>query len=340
MKKFLISSEEKELRLRHRSEKNGRVRDRIKAVLLSNKGWSYRQIAEALLLDEETVSRHVSEYREENKLELESGGSASKLNSLQTSALNKHLSKTTYVKVQDICAYVLSKYGVSYTVSGMRSWLHQNGFSYKKPKGTPCKADALQQEKWQEYYLELLEKTPTSEPIEFGDGVHPTMSTKISYGWIKKGHDKLIETTGNRSRMNLMGSINLKTMDVTIDNYQTIDSSAMYNHFQLLRKKYKNAEKIHLILDRGSYNTSIHTKESAKKYGIELHYLPPYSPNLNPIERLWKVMNEYCRNNRYFSTAKEFRQTINNFFDHTWPKIAHNMTHRINDNFQLLKPSL
>ncbi|MCK5818104.1 MAG: transposase, partial [Psychromonas sp.] len=42
-------------------------------------------------------------------------------------------------------------------------------------------------------------------------------------------------------------------------------------------------------------------------------YLPAYSPNLNPIERLWKVMNEHARNNKYFATAKDFRRSINNF---------------------------
>ncbi|MBD6969287.1 hypothetical protein G4170_22495, partial [Vibrio parahaemolyticus] len=46
----------------------------------------------------------------------------------------------------------------------------------------------------------------------------------------------------------------------------------------------------------------------AKVLNIELHYLhlPPYSPNLNPIERLWKVMNEYVRNNIYFSSKVEY----------------------------------
>jgi transposase len=45
-------------------------------------------------------------------------------------------------------------------------------------------------------------------------------------------------------------------------------------------------------------------------------------PNLNTIERLWKVMNEHARNNKYFVTAKEFRHQINHFFDRTLPSIA------------------
>ena len=124
-------------------------------------------------------------------------------------------------------------------------------------------------------------------------------------------------------------------MEVTIATHETIDSKAMEKHFAALRKKYPKAPKIHLITDRGSYNTSQETKDAAKKYGIVLHHLPPYSPNLNPIERLWKIMNEYVRNNRVFKTAAEFRQAINDFFA-KWPKIALSMVDRINDNFQIL----
>ena len=66
-----------------------------------------------------------------------------------------------------------------------------------------------------------------------------------------------------------------------------------------------------------------------------MHYLPLYTPNLNPIERLWKVMNELVRNNRLFKTASEFKRAINEFFT-KWPQIAHSMTDRINDNFLIL----
>jgi len=63
---------------------------------------------------------------------------------------------------------------------------------------------------------------------------------------------------------------------------------------------------------------------------------PPYRPNLNPIERLWKVMNEHVRNNKYFATVKEFRDKIDEFFSQTLPKIGDVLESRINDNFQVL----
>jgi hypothetical protein len=50
-------------------------------------------------------------------------------------------------------------------------------------------------------------------------------------------------------------------------------------------------------------------------------------------------MNEHVRNNKYFSTAKEFRQTIDEFFDKKLPKIGDTLGTRINDNFQVLIPA-
>ena len=126
-------------------------------------------------------------------------------------------------------------------------------------------------------------------------------------------------------------------MSLTIKNYESLNSDAMGEYFALLRAKYPHAPVIRLILDQCRYNISAKTKKLAQDYGIKLHFLPPYSPNLNPIERLWKIMNEHVRNNRYFSTAKDFRKSIVEFFQQTWPSISRSMASRIHDNFNLVK---
>ncbi|WP_025744952.1 transposase, partial [Salinivibrio costicola] len=83
------------------------------------------------------------------------------------------------------------------------------------------------------------------------------------------------------------------------------------------------------------YHRTDLVKDAAYVLNIELHYLPPYSPNLNPIERLWKVMNEHARNNLYFKTKRDFAQAIDRFFTVTLPEIAESLTSRINDHFQM-----
>ena len=70
----------------------------------------------------------------------------------------------------------------------------------------------------------------------------------------------------------------------------------MVAYLQELRNAYPESPKIHLILDQGPYNKSQKTQEAAVRLRIQIHYLPAYSPNLNPLERLWKVMNEEVRN--------------------------------------------
>lgn len=335
MKFHLSVSEKIELENLHKKERNKKA-DRIKAVLLREEGWSQVQISQALRIGVDTVHDHLCDYLEENRLECSNGGSSSKLNKSQTESLINHLELVTYDKVSLICEYVHKTYGINYSVSGMTKWLKKNNFSYKKPKGTPLKASVLEQEKFMGEYLNLVSNLPEDEVIEFGDGVHPTMATKITGGWIRKGKDKLISTTASRTRINLFGSINLNNMSVTIDQYQTINSCSLESHFAKLSNKYPDKKAIHLILDRGGYNISEATKKAAGKYRIKLHHLPSYSPNLNPIERLWKVMNEYVRNNRFFASAKEFREAIMTFFTHKWQIIKNDMRPRINDNFQAI----
>ncbi|WP_174224054.1 transposase, partial [Candidatus Fukatsuia symbiotica] len=65
----------------------------------------------------------------------------------------------------------------------------------------------------------------------------------------------------------------------------------------------------------------------------------PYSPNLNPIERLWKVMNEQTRNNRYYPSKQSFKNDILNFFEVKLPQMASSLVSRLNDNFQALNPA-
>jgi len=62
MERKLSSKERKHLIKCHRKERDGKVRDRIKAVLAYDKGYSYLEVAELLLLDDETIRRHIRDY--------------------------------------------------------------------------------------------------------------------------------------------------------------------------------------------------------------------------------------------------------------------------------------
>ncbi|MCA9507048.1 MAG: IS630 family transposase [Myxococcales bacterium] len=338
--KFCPLSEKKkqELELLHRYEGDRRVCDRIKAVLLKSEGWTNRTIAQALRIHDETVRQHLTDWITDEKLKPENGGSSSKLTDIQSRDLDVHLAETTYTKVIDICAYVEVTFGVRYTISGMTKCLKQHDFSYKHPKSVPAKADLAKQEEFIEKYLNLVADTPANEPILFIDAAHPTMATKVVCGWIKKGVDKPIAQTASRTRVNIVGAIELATMNVISCRPDYVNAETTVAFFDQIKTAYPKAPKIHIILDQSGYHRSQLVRDAALEKHIELHYLPPYSPNLNSIERLWKVMNEEERDNVFFSSAKMFRDAINNFFDVKLPKIAQSLRGRINDNFQTIKP--
>jgi transposase len=336
MEQKLSEQEKVELERRHHTERDGRVRDRIKAVLLNAEGWSNQQIAQALRINPVTVAQHLEDWVEEKKLKPKNGGSQSHLTKQQEEQLDAYLQSKVHSRVRDICMWVERKFGVRYSVAGMTNWLHRNGFSYKKPKGVPAKAETEKQEEFADFYFGLQEQVPARDPLVFMDAVHPTMATKITHGWIKKGEDKPIATVASRTRVNTIGAIDLKTMKVVSSIVDTVNSEALAGFLFKVREHFPQTKTIHLFLDQASYNRSALVQVAAKLLDIELHYLPPYSPNLNPIERLWKIMNEQVRNNVVFESAKAFRQAISDFFEKTIPNITHILRSRINDNFQTL----
>ena len=334
---FLTVTEKAYLEASHQACENRKDGDRIKAILLRSEGWTVPQISQALRLHQTTIIRHINDYKE-GKLSNESGGSKSYLTEEQAVELIAHLEENLYHHNHQIILYVKERFGMTFTVPGMHKWLHRNGFSYKKPKGQPHKSDPALQKQFIEEYEALKADIGEDEPILFIDSVHPTQATKISYGWIKTGQEKVVGTTASRTRINLVGAIQLGNLSNTITaQYDTINGESIADFLNCLRDQFSDSKTIHLILDRSGYHRSETVAKKAKKLDIELHFLPAYSPNLNPIERLWKVMNEHARNNQFFKSSKDFKDAISLFFKRTLPDIGSSLNSRINDNFQLLE---
>ncbi len=139
-------------------------------------------IAQALRINESVVARHLSDYVLSEKLKPENGGSQSKLSATQTIHLIEHLTEKTYSHIHQIVDHVKGTFGFEYTVSGMNKWLHHNGFSFKQPKYVPHKLEEAKQRAFIEAYEALKASCGENESIVFIDAVHPTLSTKISYG--------------------------------------------------------------------------------------------------------------------------------------------------------------
>ena len=107
------------------------------AVLLLAKGWTVKDVAEVILVNDVTVRRWHKEYREggeDQLLLMRNGGSVSDLNRELQSELREHLIHHTYLCPKDIAYYVEQTYGIKYSRSCITFLLHRIGFVWKKPK--------------------------------------------------------------------------------------------------------------------------------------------------------------------------------------------------------------
>ena len=218
----------------------------------------------------------------------------------------------------------------------MTKWLHANHFSYKKPHAVPEKADKDKQQDFIKKYNNLKEKSNGKEPIYFADSVHPQHQTRLAYGWILVGERKEIPTTGRQYRVNLIGGISLDGHKIIHRQAERINAESIKLFLHQLRKNHACGARIHVIWDNAGYHTSNEVKKYAKELNLKLHYLPPYSPNLNPIERLWKLMHEHVTYNQYYEKFAEFTDAVLNFFK-TIGRKKSILRSRITDNFQTIE---
>ena len=331
-----LSNEAKEeLRSRHKVERDRRVCDRIKAVLMYDNGYSLEEIAAVLLLSHEGIRKHLTDYHGQTKLEPENGGSYSKLTFEQENDLIKHLEANNYVYARDIGFYIEKEYGVSYTLAGVIKLLHRLEFSYKKPKLIPGKLDTAKQEEFKFQYSLLKANLAKDEAIYFMDSVHPQYQTRAKFGWIRKNVIKTLPSFSGWKRKHIIGAVNLKDLAVVTTDNPKVNGDYIIEFLKKLEEANQNKSRIYLICDNAGYHKSKKVKEYLEGKKIELLFLPPYSPNLNPIERLWKFMHSIVTNNRFYSDFEAFTKALTSFFENI-PKYNERIRSLINDNFQTI----
>jgi transposase len=114
----------------------------------------------------------------------------------------------------------------------------------------------------------------------------------------------------------------------------TVNETTTIRLFEKCLEKYPQKDKITIYLDNASYHKSKLVKEFVEKNPkINLSYLPPYSPNLNLIERLWKFANENVVNLKYYHDFKHFKEQMLHFYNNI-TNYAEQLKERITFRFQ------
>lgn len=119
-----------------------------------------------------------------------------------------------------------------------------------------------------------------------------------------------VRTPSGRKRLNVLGALDFVTKElVTLTNTTYITAETVCELLRLLVTRYPRT-RITLVLDNARYQRCRLVQDLAAQLNIELMFLPSYSPNLNLIERLWKLLKSRCLNGKYYETFDQFQQAI------------------------------
>lgn len=340
MRKFLSKEQRIDLEESHKVESLSRYADRIKSVLLLDSNWEVKKIAEALLLDPNTIRRYKELYLEGGIKRLCSDnylGRESKLSERQEEILKKELRSKIYLCTSEIIKFVKEEFKLDYSQSGMTYLLHRLGFSYKKPNLVPGKANEEDQKLFLKVLGDLKRKKKPEDKLLYVDGVHPQHNSLPSYGWLPKGEDTKLKSNTGRQRANINGALDAETHEVFVQEHFTLNAETTIKFFKFLESKNQNAKTIFLVLDNAGYYKGEKIKEFLKSSKIKLLFLPPYAPNLNLIERLWKFFKKKVLYNQYYKTFLEFRESCLNFFKKSnLRKFKKQLDSLLTDNFQIV----
>ena len=131
--------------------------------------------------------------------------------------------------------------------------------------------------------------------------------------WIPpEDKDPVVLQAPTRKSVAVFGAVNTETGKLITMFAPKFNAETFENYLRKLIRHRKRSGKMVVILDNARYHHAVMLKELLRKYQhiMRLDFLPPYSPDLNPIERVWKFLRKKCTHNQYFETLKDLIQAV------------------------------
>jgi len=171
--------------------------------------------------------------------------------------------------------------------------------------------------------------------------MHQVHNNANDYGWQfigAKGTKQVKSNTGRR-RLNIIGALDPITLEpIIILTDANCNKELMISYLTHIKEQNKESDIIYVVLDNARYNRCYEVQEVARSLGIELIFMPPYCPNLNLIERLWRYFKKKVMKNQYYHTYDEFYYTVDRFFAHIMNNI-NELKSLLTLNFGIIKAS-
>jgi putative transposase len=195
----------------------------------------------------------------------------------------------------------------------VRLWLREAGLVWRRPRPSIRPKDPDRERKLAAIRA-LLQSLPADETAVFMDEVDVNLNPKVGCMWMKRGEQAAVETPGTNEKRYLAGSIHWRTGRVILTEglpKKEGRSAALFlRHLDDLRRAFRHYRVVHVICDNAGFHKPDKSK-AVRAYLAEwsdrvvLHYLPTYSPDCNPVERVWWRLHEAVTRNHRCRTMDE-----------------------------------
>ena len=336
----LTDSERNQLRQWQKQRRDNEGYVKVTVVLLLDKGRSAGSIADDLGLDQATVYRYAAAFAElglAKYLVHEQPGYWGLLTSAQLAHLCQQVNAALYTDCKDLQDWLLRTYRVAYSRSGLTDLLHRLGFTYKLTTPVPCQADAVAQADFLDELAVLEAHVERGEAVlYYADAAHPTHNTRCTRAWWEVGHERPLLTVSGRERVNLNAALNAyEPTQVLLDETTCVNAQSTRRLYEQLLAAHPDKARIYVICDNARYYKNKELRAWLADKPICQVFLPPYSPNLNLIERLWKYLRQKIINSTFYRTKGQFRTAVLDFFDRL-PEFGHDLTSLLTRKFHIL----
>lgn len=206
---------------------------------------------------------------------------------------------------------------VHISTSTMSRLLARHGVRHGRPKPTvACPWSKHKKTRRLNEIRRLREQLRRDEAMLYVDEVDIHLNPKIGDDWMLRGQQKEVATPGQNQKRYLAGALNAVSGRTTwVEGARKTSALFVDLLDHLVKRAYSRCKSIHIVLDNFRIHTSRAVQAAKVRWGnrVQLHFLPPYCPDHNRIERLWKDLHDNVTRNHMCITMNQLMQSVTDY---------------------------
>ncbi len=310
--------------------KDAKERERLRALYAISIGERVERVAEIFCVNASTVYEWVTRWNDEKNLaDKPKDGRPPVLNEKEKAEIRRLVEEGDPKKrginagvwdTKELQTYFASR-GKSVSRDVIRVALKTMGARYVKADVHYAEASLKLQKKFAHLFFEAVASKPDDVVVLFADEMSASCSPKKGYGWTFETR-LVVEApqSGGRKRLNVFGAVNPESGELVEMASADAKSSAFIKFVRKVKQNYEG-KRVWLYVDNGPTHTSARVRHYTENHAdIELRFLPPYSPDLNPKEQWWNFLRRKFLANKCFETRHQLATAISGYTRLTPPQ--------------------